>query len=186
MSRFHALSGLTAGIIDRILQRGIGAGFVASTAMGLLAMVASATYQGRGFYTPVYHVAFIIDPNTMPKSLERAAAGERFFFSHEAFLFGLATHIVVAGIVGALFALVAIVLQWHGTRALRGGVVYGLAVMAFMSLVVLPSAASISGAGEPISRMGGEIGWPTFIVLHALFGLILGGWLYIRPNDLDG
>ena len=49
-----------------------------------------------------------------------------------------------------------------------------------------PWPRSDLGAGEPISRMGGEIGWPTFVVLHAIFGLALGGWVYVRPQDLDG
>lgn len=185
MNRFHALAGLPGGTLDRVLQKGIFAGFVASAAMGIVAMAASATYQGRGFYTPAYHVAFIIDPHTMGISLERASNGERFFFSQEAFVFGMAGHIVVAGVLGALFALVAITLRWQGRRALTGGVVYGLVVMALMSLFVLPAAGALSGAGDPISRMGNEIGWPTFAVVHAVFGLVLGAWLYIRPQDLE-
>ena len=185
MNRFHALTGLHAGILDRILQKGIFAGFVASTAMGLVAMVASATYQGRGFYTPAYHVAFIIDPHTMGRSLEKADAGERFFFSREAFVFGMAGHIVLAGVLGALFTIVALSLRWRGRRALTGGFAYGLGVMAVMSLLVLPAAGALSGAGDPISRMGSEIGWPTFAIVHAVFGLALGAWLYLRPQDLE-
>jgi hypothetical protein len=66
-----------------------------------------------------------------------------------------------------------------------GGLVYGLVVMVLMSALVLPPTAALFGAGEPISRMGSEIGWATFAVLHAIFGLALGGWLYLRPQDLE-
>ena len=185
MAELGGFAGRRSDALERIAQRGIFAGFGASTIMGLLAMVASATYQGRGFYTPVYHVAFIIDPNTMGASLARAGAGERFFFSQEAFVFGLATHIIVAGIVGALFSLVALKLHFAGTRALVGGAIYGLAVMVVMSAIVLPVAASMTGAGDPISRMGSEIGWPTFATVHVVFGLALGAWIYVRPQDLE-
>jgi hypothetical protein len=186
MAELGGFAGRRSDALERIAQRGIFAGFGASTIMGLLAMVASATYQGRGFFTPVYHVAFIIDPNTMGASLAQARAGERFFFAREAFVFGVATHVIVAGILGALFSLVALKLRFAGTRALVGGVIYGLAVMVVMSAVVLPLAASTSGAGDPISRMGSEIGWPTFAALHVIFGLLLGTWIYVRPQDLEG
>jgi uncharacterized membrane protein YagU involved in acid resistance len=175
-----------AETLERIAQRGIFAGFLASAVMGLLAMAASATYQARGFFTPAYHVAFIIDPNTMGASLAKAGAGERFYFSREAFVFGLAAHVIVAGIFGAIFALGARRLRLHGTKALAGGLAYGLAIMVVMSALVLPVAASMSGAGEPISRMGSEFGWPTFAAVHAFFGLALGSWIYVRPQDLEG
>ena len=172
--------------LERIAQRGIFAGFGASTVMGLLAMVASATYQGRGFFTPAYHVAFIIDPTTFPVALTKASAGERFFFSQETFIFGAAGHIMVGAFFGALFAVLAPRLRLWGTRALWGGVIYGLAVMVLMSALVLPLAGDMSGAGQAISRMGGEIGWPTWVALHAIFGLALGAWIYVRPQDLEG
>jgi hypothetical protein len=186
MARRHAFSGLQGATLERTLQRGIFAGFVASTIMGLFAMVASATYQGRGFFTPAYHVAFIIDPQTMGIALERAGAGDRFYFARESFVFGMAAHVIVAGVLGLLFTLVAMRLRLRGTRALAGGLVYGLVVMALMSALVLPQAAAFFGAGEPISRMGSEIGWATFVALHAVFGLSLGAWLYLRPQDLEG
>jgi hypothetical protein len=75
-------------------------------------------------------------------------------------------------------------LHLHGIRAITGGLVYGLAVMALMSLVVLPQVAAMSGAGKPISHMADEIGWPTFVAQFALFGLLLGSWLYFRPQDI--
>jgi hypothetical protein len=185
MAELSGFAGRRAEALERLAQRGIFAGFGASTVMGLLAMVASATYQGRGFFTPVYHVAFIIDPNTMGISLAKAGAGERFFFSREAFVFGMAAHVIVAGLFGALFALLALKLRLAGSRALVAGAVYGLVVMVVMSALVLPLAASMSGAGDTISHMGSEIGWPTFAILHAVFGLALGAWIYVRPQDIE-
>ena len=172
--------------IEPVLQRGIFAGFGASTVMGVFAMLASATYGGRGLFTPAYHVAFVIDPNTMGQSLQKAEAGERFFFSQESFIFGMAAHVMVGAVLGALFAVLAMRLQLRDRRALAGGLIYGLAVMAFMSALVLPVVAQMSGAGQATSRMGGEIGWPTWVVLHAIFGLALGAWIYVRPQDIEG
>jgi len=186
MAELSGLAGRRAETLERIAQRGIFAGFLASTVMGLLAMAASATYQARGFFTPAYHVAFIIDPNTLGQSLQKAQGGDRFFFSQEAFVFGMAAHVMVGAFFGALFAVLAIRLHLRDRRAIVAGLIYGLAVLVIMSALVLPAAANMSGAGEAISRMGGEIGWPTWVVLHAIFGLALGAWIYVRPQDLEG
>lgn len=186
MARLQTFAGRRPEALERTLEKGVFFGVLASIPMGLFAMTASATYQGRGFYTPAYHVAFTIDPNTLGLSLGRAATGERFFMSQEAFVFGLAIHVIVSGVFGALFAVVATRLRLRGRQVLVGGVVYGLAVMALMTALVLPVAGAAFDAGDPISRMGSEIGWATFAALHAVFGLALGAWLYVRPQDLAG
>lgn len=173
-------------VLELVLQKGIFAGFGASMAMGLLAMAGSATYAGRGFFTPAYHVAFTIDPNTLIQSLQKAEAGERFFFAQESFIFGSVAHVMVGAVLGALFAVLAMRLHLRDKRALVGGVVYGLAVLVLMSVLVLPVVAEMSGAGQPISRMGGDIGWLTWVVLHVIFGLALGLWVYVRPQDVEG
>ena len=172
--------------LEQVLQRGIFAGFGAAAAMGLVAMAASGTYEGRGVFTPAYHVAFTIDPNTLGRSLQAAATGDRFFYSQEAFVFGLAIHVMVGAFFGALFAVLAPRFRLREMRAVWGGLIYGLAVMALTSAVLLPIAGGMSGAGDPITRMGGEIGWPTWVVLHAIFGLALGTWIYVRPQDVEG
>jgi hypothetical protein len=186
MAPVQGFAGRRPEALERILERGVFFGVLASIPMGLCAMTASATYQGRGFFTPAYHVAFTIDPNTWGLSLGRAAGGERFFMSQEAFVFGLAIHVMVAGVFGALFAVVATRLRLQGTQVLVGGLGYGLGVMILMSAVVLPVAGAAFDAGDPISHMGSEIGWATFAALHAVFGLTLGTWLYVRPQDLEG
>jgi uncharacterized membrane protein YagU involved in acid resistance len=156
----------------------------AGVAVGLFAMVASATYLGRGFFTPMYHAAFIIDGQTMGVAIEKAASGEPFYLVRETLVFGMIVHIMVGGALGAVFAVVARRFRLHGPRAIAGGVVYGIAAMAFMSLVVLPQAAVLFAAGEPISRMGDEIGWTTFVAQFVVFGLALGLWPYLRPQDI--
>lgn len=186
MAQEHGFARWRGEALEPVLQRGIFAGFGASTVMGVLAMMASGTYGGRGFFTPAYHVAFTIDPNTMGMSLQKAEAGKRFFFSHESFIFGSASHIMVGAVFGALFAVLAMRLRLRDRRALWGGLIYGLVVMVLMSVLLLPLAGELSGAGESISRMGGEIGWPTWVVLHAIFGLALGIWVYVRPQDVEG
>jgi hypothetical protein len=170
--------------LERIAERGVCAGLVGSAVMGLFAMVASATYQGRGFFTPMYHAAFTVDPQTMVASIAQAAAGERFYFIRESFMVGMITYVFVGGTLGALFGVVARLLRLHGARALAGGVAYGIAVMGVMSLLVLPRVADMSGAGKPIADMGGEVGWPTFVSYFLVFGLVLGGWVYLRPHDI--
>ncbi len=170
--------------LELIVERGVFAGMVASVAFGLLAMVASATYQGRGFFTPMYHAAFIIDGQTLGLAIDKARSGEPFYFARETFVFGMIVYVMVGGALGALFALAGKKLRLHGTRAIAGGLVYGIAAMVFMSLVVLPQAAGLFGAGEPISRMGSEIGWATFMAQFAVFGLVLGLWLCLRPQDI--
>jgi hypothetical protein len=170
--------------LERIAERGVCAGLVGSAVMGLFAMVASGTYQGRGFFTPMYHAAFTLDPQTMVTSIGQASAGERFFFVRESFMLGMITYVFVGGTLGALFGLVARLLHLHGIRALPGGVAYGLTVLAVMSLLVLPRVGAMSGAGRPITHMGAEVGWPTFVSYFVVFGLVLGAWVYLRPQDI--
>jgi len=170
--------------LERVAERGVSAGLGASAILGLFAMVASATYQRRGFFTPVYHAAFIVDAQTMGVAIGKAGAGEPFYFTREAFIFGMIIYVLVGGALGALFAVLGRTFRLQGARAIAGGLVYGLAVMALMSLVVLPEVASLSGAGRPISHMGGEVGWPTFVAYFVVYGLALGSWLYLRPQDI--
>jgi hypothetical protein len=170
--------------LERIAERGVCAGLGGSAVLGLFAMVASGTYQGRGFFTPMYHAAFVVDPQTMAASLGQAGAGERFYFVRESFMVGMIIYVLVGGALGGVFGVAGRALHLRGTRALAGGVAYGLAVMALMSLLVLPRVAAMSGAGSPIGHMGDEVGWPTFVSYFVVFGLVLGAWLYVRPQDI--
>jgi uncharacterized membrane protein YagU involved in acid resistance len=170
--------------LEQIAEAGILAGIVAAVPMALFAMIASATYQGRGFFTPVYHIAFVVDPTTWPTSVELAEAGDAYYFRNEPFVFGMAMHIAIAAIFGLLFALLANVVRPRGRAALAWGVGYGLIVMLFMTIIVLPIVGSAVDAGEPISRMASNVGWFTFGLAHAIFGCALGLWVLWRPQDV--
>jgi len=55
------MSATTAGTgRTEVWKRGIGlgvaGGIVAAIAMAMFAMIAAATYQGTGFFTPLYHI----------------------------------------------------------------------------------------------------------------------------------
>lgn len=170
--------------LEQIAESGILAGIAAAVPMALFAMVASATYQGKGFFTPMYHVAFIVDPNTWPTSIELAAAGDAYHFRNEPFVFGVAMHVAIAGFFGLLFALLARVVRPSGRAALALGVGYGLLVMLFMTVVVLPLIGDVVSAGEPITNMASDVGWITFGLEHVIFGAVLGLWVMWRPQDV--
>jgi hypothetical protein len=48
--------------------------------------------------------------------------------------------------------------------------------MLFMSWVTLPITVEVVGGGRPIEEMPSMVGWGTFSVEHALFGLVLGAF----------
>jgi hypothetical protein len=98
-------------------------------------------------------------------------------------VFAGAIHLMVGGLFGAVFGLGVRAARLRG-RAVGAGILYGLVVMALMSVVVLPVAGRLSGAGEPISNLAGRVGWATFAAVHALFGLVLGLWVLVRPWDV--
>jgi len=51
-------------------------------------------------------------------------------------------------------------------------------VMLFMSFIVLP----IVGMGS----MPGMVGWTSFTIEHLMFGLVIGLWPVLRPQDFTG
>src|SRR5918992_100195 len=60
---------------------GLGAGVLGAAVMAMFAMIASATYHGTGFFTPMYHIAAsILSPDTMMASATAAQAGNPFHF----------------------------------------------------------------------------------------------------------
>jgi hypothetical protein len=152
-------------------------GAVAAIAMGMFAMIAAATYQGTGFFTPLYHIASsVLDPSTMMRSMEAAGTGDTFFFSAGPAVVGLGLHLITGAFWGAIFGLIVATGRLHGIVGLIAGIVYGLVVMAIMASVGLPVVAAIFGGGEPISEMPRLAGWGTFAIEHAIYGAVLGLW----------
>ncbi len=74
----------TAGIekgTGRHAVGGLVAGTAASAVMVTYAMVAAATYQDTGFFTPLYHIAStFIAPSAMEASMQQAMGGDSFYF----------------------------------------------------------------------------------------------------------
>ncbi|HKI29626.1 MAG TPA: hypothetical protein VKB32_09410 [Actinomycetota bacterium] len=82
-------------------------GVVAALVMAMFAMVAAATYQGTGFFTPLYHIASsLIDPATMMRSMEAAASGDAFTFSAGPAAVGVMLHLLTGAFWGAIFGLI--------------------------------------------------------------------------------
>jgi uncharacterized membrane protein YagU involved in acid resistance len=170
--------------VQRALEAGIMAGMVAAVPMGLLVLIASATVEHDGFFTPIYRVVSMLDPAPLLVSLQEAATGSQVYFDQQPMFAGGAAHLAVGAFFGAVFALVARYLRPQGPAALAVGVAYGLAVMLFMAVAGLPLIALVLGGGEVITNMPSDLGWLTFGAAHALYGLVLGAWILWRPGDL--
>ena len=154
---------------------GAAAGVGAALVMALYAMLAALTYQGTGFFTPLYHIAAVLAPGeAMMQSMESAAAGNSFTFVFGPALLGAIIHMAVGAGYGAIFGVVAWLLHWQGATLVGAALVWGLVVFAVSAWVGLPLAAALFGGGEPISNMATMVGYPTFIAEHLLFGGVLG------------
>jgi hypothetical protein len=164
---------------------GIGAllGAGAAIVMAVFAMMAAATYQGTGFFTPLYHIASsVLDPSTMMRSMQAAGGGDTFTFSAGPAIVGLGLHLLTGAFWGAIFGLIVSTGRLRGPLGLIAGIVYGLVVMIVMALVGLPIVAAVFGGGDPISDMPRLAGWGTFTIEHAIYGAVLGLWPLLRGS----
>jgi hypothetical protein len=154
---------------------GVGAGILGAVLMAAFAMIASATYHGTGFFTPLYHIAAsILSPDAMMASATEAQAGNPFHFVALPVLAGILLHLSVGAVFGAVFPLVGRLLGVRRWGWLALGITYGAAVLLLMSFVGLPIAAALFGGGDPIANMPELAGWWTFGIEHVLFGSVLG------------
>jgi uncharacterized membrane protein YagU involved in acid resistance len=172
-----------AATIDRILVPGILAGMTAAIPMGLFAMIAAATYQHRGFYTPLYQIASLLGDDTLGASVRQAARGEPFYFVPEPVVFGASTHLMVGAFFGAVFAVVTKPARSRSISVLTG-IVYGLVVMLAMGLVVVPAADAVLGRAERLQDLPSMAGWWTFTFQHVIYGLVLGWWPWLRRPEV--
>lgn len=153
----------------RIVTVGAVGGAVGALVMGAFAMIAAATYQHTGFFTPLYHIASpIIGTDTMMRSMGTT------YFSAGPALLGLVVHMMVGIVFGVIFALVASRVGLRGPAAIGAGIVYGFAVMLFMAYIGLPITAAVLRGGDMVSDMATLVGWGTFSAEHAIYGLVLG------------
>jgi len=77
--------------------------------MAAYAMIAAATYQGSGFFTPLYHIAsVVISPADMMSSMKSATmGGSNFEFFAGAALLGALIHMMVGAMYGVGFGVLA-------------------------------------------------------------------------------
>ncbi len=165
-----------------VVLTGAVGGAIASLVMAMYAMVASATYQHRGFFTPLYHIAstFIASTQLMA-SMQHAMMGSTFYFAGGPAVIGAAIHMMTGAMYGVVFAVAVHKLRLHGAIMLGAAVVWGAIVFAVSSWITLPLAANVFNSGDQITHMAKMVGYPTFLIEHLMFGLALGALLLARP-----
>lgn len=179
--RSEATSWVRPGVI------GVLAGAIGALVMGMVAMTAAATYQGTGFFTPLYHIgsAFGWDQSAqaMGISMEQAGAGDLFYFTAGPATVGIVIHLLTGAAWGLLFGWAVRSSSISRAAVVAAGVGFALVVMLIMAYLVLPAVAALFGSGPPIRDMASMVGWGTFTAEHVVFGLALGlGGLSIAPR----
>lgn len=160
----------------RTITRAALAGVIASVAMGMVAMMAAATYQDTGFFTPLYHIAsLVVAPDSMMESMMAASAGTTFTFVAGPALVGLMIHMMVGAAFGAIFGLILTRLPELGAGARIGaGMAFGVAAFAASAFVLLPLMSVMANDADAIKNMASMVGYPTFLLEHVVFGMVLG------------
>lgn len=152
---------------------GVGAvaGIIAGVMMAMYAMIASATFLHEGFFTPLYGIASpLAGMRDVMLSMQHGM-----FVDGGPMLLGLMVHMLWSAFFGIVFGLVARSLHLKGMLAVMGGLVYSIVILLVMGFVVLP----IVGAGQ----LPGMVGWLSFTIQHLVFGMVLGLWPVLRPQD---
>jgi len=154
------------------LIAGAIAGMIGGAMMAMFTMIATVTYLGVGFFTPLYVIA---SPLAGRQVMMTAMHGGAFYFTFGPAVLGLVVHMMWSALLGFIFGLIASGLHLQGAIAVIGGMVYGVLVMLVMSFVVAP----IVGAPNFFQLLG----WPTWTTGHLLFGMVVGLWPVFRPQD---
>lgn len=163
----------------RRVALGAGMGVIASLVMAMYAMIAALTYQGVGFFTPLYHIAsLVISPDHMMMSMQQAEAGNAFAFYAGPALVGAAIHMMTGAAFGAMFAAIAGVTHLRGVAIIVAGTFWGVVVYLSSAFVVLGLAATVFGSGDQIKNMSSLVGQGTFLVEHVIYGAALGALMW--------
>ena len=157
-----------------LLIAGAIAGMIGGAMMAMFTMIATATYLHMGFFTPLYVIA---SPLAGPQSMMTAMHGGAFYFALGPAVLGLVVHMLWSALWGIIFGLIAAGLHLRGIATVIGGMVYGVLVMLVMSFIVAP----IVGAPNFFQLLG----WPTWTIGHVLFGMVVGLWPVLRPQDFS-
>ena len=89
-------------------------------------------------------------------------------------------HLALAGLFGMLFVLLAH--EGRGTRPLAlvlAGVAWGL-VVAVLMVPILRLVGRSVGGGALVAELPAQLGWPTYLGMHLVYGLALGGVVALR------
>lgn len=163
----------------RGIALGAGAGVIASLVMAMFAMMAALTYQGVGFFTPLYHIAsLVISPDHMMMSMQQADAGQSFAFYAAPALVGAAIHMMTGAAFGAMLAMIVAAARLRGIAVLLAGAFWGVVVYLSSAFVLLGLAATVFGSGDQIKNMGSLVGQGTFLVEHIIYGTVLGALMW--------
>lgn len=155
-----------------LLVMGAITGMIGGAIMAMYTMIATATYLGMGFFTPLYAIASpLVGQQVLMTSLHQG----HFYFALGPALLGLIIHMMWSALYGMIFGLIAYGIHLKGAIAVISGLVYGVLVMVFMSFIMVP----IIGAPNLLHMLG----WPSFTFAHLLFGFVLGLWPVLRPQD---
>jgi hypothetical protein len=141
--------------------------------MGLFMMVASATWGHAGAFTPFYRIAGVLDRAAFDISLEEAASGSRFWFEPQTALPGACVHLGLAGFFGILFVLINEGRAIRPAALVSAGAAWGL-VVAVTMVPVLRLVGQKVGGGALIAGVPAQLGWPTYLAMHVVYGLALG------------
>lgn len=106
----------------RAASIGAGAGVIASLMMAGYAMMAAATYQGSGFFTPLYHIASVfISPADMMSSMRSATmGGSTFEFFAGPALLGALIHMMIGAMYGGGFGVLVSLTRIRGMALVAG------------------------------------------------------------------
>jgi hypothetical protein len=158
--------------LTKVLIIGAITGMIAGAVMAMVTMLATATYLHMGFFTALYAIA---SPLTGQQTLMASLHQGVFYFAPGAGLVGLVVHMMWSALFGMIFGLIIYATHLKGVLAVIGGMVYGVLVMLLMSYVVAP----LVGAPNLLQMLGGL----AFTLGHLMFGLVLGLWPVLRPQD---
>jgi uncharacterized membrane protein YagU involved in acid resistance len=156
----------------KLLVIGAITGMIGGAVMAMYTMLATATYLGMGFFTPMYAIASpLVGQQVLMTSMHQGL----FYFALGSALLGLIIHMMWSALYGMIFGLIAYGAHLKGAAAVISGLVYGVLVMLFMSFIMVP----IIGAPNLLHMLG----WLSFTFAHLLFGFVLGLWPVLRPRD---
>jgi uncharacterized membrane protein YagU involved in acid resistance len=149
--------------VGEAVYSGIMAGIIAGLVMSMVAM-AAAMMMGQEIWAPPKMIAVtVLDPSWL----------DRPGFQMIPLMVGMMIHFVTAIGFGILFALIGGRLDYG--RAIKRGIVYGLAIWLFMQFISLPI----------INPVMADMPYVPFAMEHAVFGGFLGVYLAFLPSPAE-